>query len=213
MNFKGKFIVFEGGEGGGKTTQVKRLAEKLQKDGKEVIITHEPGGTELGKEIRSMLLHRKEKIHGRTEVLLFCADRAHHIETVIRPALKAGEIVICDRFSGSTFAYQCYGRGLGNLEKIKMVDEYARDGINPDLVIFLDVPPEIGLKRVSKDVDSGVRKDFTKFEEEKIKFHQTVRNGFLELSKQDDWNWQKIDGTLSKEEIERKVWEVVKEIL
>lgn len=210
---KGRFIVFEGGEGSGKTTQVRRLAKNLKKHGCKVLITCQPGGTKLGQKIRSILLHSSEKLHGRTEVLLFCADRAHHIERQIKPALEKGKIVICDRFSASTFAYQYYGRQSEDIKKIKGIDRYARAGIKPDLVILLSISPEIGLNRVSKDVKNGNRTQFTKFEQQKLKFHQRLQDGYFEIAENSGWRWNIVDARLSKKEIEEKIWQTVKEIL
>lgn len=213
MSFKGKFIVFEGGEGSGKTTQVRRLARKLQDKGYQVVSTHEPGGTEIGGKIREVLLYSKEKFSGLTELFLYCADRADHIEKVLKPALEEGKIVLCDRFSGSTFTYQCYGRQILDLEKVKSIEQHSRNGLKPDLVIYLDLKPEIGLKRVNNDVKQGARTELTRFEKDKADFYQRVRRGFLELAEENDWRWEIIDGNRSKEHIERQIWKSVEKIL
>ena len=168
----GKFIVFEGGEGSGKTTQARLLAEYLQKEGREVLLTKEPGGDEgVCKDIRSLLLNPKYKMSPRAELLLFEADRAQHVESVIRPALEAGKIVISDRFDASTFAYQCGGRKL-SCELFAAINKFATQELTPNFTFWLDIDPEIGLKR---NVDAAKR---DRFELEDLDFHRRVRKGF-----------------------------------
>jgi len=168
---KGKFIVIEGGEGSGKTSVINYIKIKFPK----FLFTHEPGGTLIGKKIRDILLSEKFKPDVLTELFLFCADRAEHINKVILPALNKNVNVVCDRFDYSTFAYQIFGRQRFNLMKtFKILDKIAKDNIEPDLVIYLDVNPKIGLARKEKQ-----KTELTKFEKEKIDFHNRVRKGFL----------------------------------
>jgi dTMP kinase len=190
----GKFIVFEGGEGGGKTTQLQRLyqwltasaiAQPLFQAGvmAEVVTTREPGGTATGRRIRQVLLDQpadaSETISDRTELLLYAADRAQHVSTDLRPKLAKGVWILCDRYTASTMAYQGYGRGL-DLGLIEQLNAIATDGLTPDLTIWLDVPVEIGLARAQQ---RGPR---DRMEQASLDFHQRVRQGFATLFAQDD---------------------------
>ena len=175
----GKFIVFEGVEGAGKTTQIHQTAEWLQsrygKD-KSISITREPGGTKLGKQIRQLLLEDPASwVGNRTELLLYGADRAQHVESVIRPQLDRGNIVLCDRFTDSTIAYQGYGRGF-NLDEIDRVNQLATGGLQSDLTCWLDLDVEIGLQRVLR------RGKPDRMEQATLDFHQRVRQGYQELA-------------------------------
>jgi len=186
------FIVFEGIEGAGKSTQVKLLADYFKKNGKEVITTHEPGGTAFGKQIREILLETKIDLEPLTEFLLFCSDRKEHVKKLIKPALEQGKIVICDRFIDSLRAYQI---GANNLDK-KIVEElitWTTDGLKPDLVIFLDLSVESGLERRRKIYNN-------RFDNFGINFYQKVRQYYLKLS-QNNNHWLVLDGQKSKEEI------------
>jgi dTMP kinase len=175
----GKFIVFEGVEGAGKTTQLHQTAEWLQsycsKD-RSVIVTREPGGTKLGQQIRQLLLADSASFVGnRTELLLYGADRAQHVESVIKPHLDRGDIVLCDRFTDSTIAYQGYGRGFDRSE-IDRVNQLATGGLQSDLTCWLDLDVEIGLQRVL------ARGKPDRMEQATLDFHQRVRQGYQELA-------------------------------
>ncbi len=176
----GKFIVFEGVEGAGKTTQIYQTAAWLQTQidrDRAVTITREPGGTKLGQQIRQILLDDVDNcVSDRTELLLYAADRAQHIETVIRPHLDRGDIVLCDRFTDSTIAYQGYGRGFDRAE-IDRVNLMATGGLQSDLTLWLDLDVTIGLERVS------LRGKPDRMERATIDFHQRVRQGYQELAK------------------------------
>jgi len=173
----GRFIVIEGVEGAGKSTQTARLAAYLRERGREVIRTLEPGGTEVGLRIRRILLDTElPAMEGLTELFLYAAARAEHVRKVIRPALDAGRTVVCDRFSLSTLAYQGYGRGLP-LDLVRELDAAARDGLRPDLTLVLDLPVAEGLGR---NVEAGKR---DRFEAESAAFHERVRQGFHELAR------------------------------
>ena len=176
---KGKLIVFEGGEGSGKSSHVKRTAQHLRRRGFEVVMTHEPGGTKLGKNLRKALLQHIDQPVNRAELLLFLADRAQHVAEIIQPAMKRGAIVLCDRFTGSTLAYQIGARHLQPARFIKTMERYARFNLQPNATIYLDVDPKIGLKR---------KTSFTRFEYESLKFHQAVRVYFQKLSQQSNWH-------------------------
>jgi dTMP kinase len=167
---RGRLIAFEGTEGSGKTTLVRAVADALRREGFAVRETREPGGTRLGREIRRVVLHLDTDVPAPlTELLLYLADRAQHVATVIRPALAAGEIVLTDRFSASTIAYQAYGRGL-DLGLVTELDALVRDGLTPGLSVLLDAPVEVGLRRAHGD---------DRFHRADLAFHQRVRHGFL----------------------------------
>lgn len=174
---KGLFITLEGPEGSGKSTQSAMLYRDILSSGYDAVRTSEPGDTPLGKEIRAILLKKDGiKLDKYAELFLFEADRAQHVEEVIRPALADGKIVICDRFNTATFAYQGYGLGL-DMELIKKIDAAATNGVKPDLTLLLDVDPETGLKRAGK-VRAADR-----MEKRGSNFHSRVRNGYLKLAK------------------------------
>ncbi len=175
---QGKFIVFEGVEGAGKTTQIHQTAAWLQSlcDDKSVIVTREPGGTQLGKQIRQLLLDDSQSAMGnRTELLLYAADRAQHVEETILPQLESGNIVLCDRFTDSTIAYQGYGRGF-DIAQIERIDRVATDGLQSDLTFWLDLDVEIGLARVLS------RGKPDRLEKTAVEFHHRIRRGYQELA-------------------------------
>jgi dTMP kinase len=172
---KGLFIVLEGGEGSGKTTQAEKLADAFFNLGIPNMLTREPGVTNLGRELRRILLDpRHESFSKKAEALLFAADRAEHVEKIIRPALERGMVVICDRYIASTMAYQAYAGGL-EIDAIREMSNWASSGLYPDVTYFLDVDPKVGLGRV-KDEDKN------RFEEKPIEYHEKVREGFREES-------------------------------
>lgn len=174
------FITFEGIEGTGKTTQIKLLKEFFEEKGKEVLLTLEPGGSRIGRELRKMLLHLESKdLTGETELFLYLADRAQHMSQVILPAIEQGKVVISDRFADSTVAYQGYGRGL-DPKLLHQLNEVAVTGIWPDLTILLDIDPEIGLKRaMTRNIQENKTFEEGRFEAESISFHTKVREGYL----------------------------------
>ncbi len=193
---RGKFIVIEGGEGSGKSSCIEEL--KKENIGNS-IFTREPGGTEVGEEIRAILMDKNHCITPLAELFLFCAARAEHCAEVIRPALRKGSNIICDRFSPSTFAYQIIG---AQKEKYKTIfeelDFIAKNGIKLDMIIYLDIDPVIGLKRRKKA--GGI----TKFDEKDITFHQRVRKGFLEQAKQNG-NWVIVDASRDEDVVQKDV--------
>ncbi len=174
-----RFITFEGGEGAGKTTQIKRLAEFLEAQGCDVVLTREPGGTPEAESIRDLVVQREGgDWDALSELLLFSAARCEHVSKLIKPSLAAGKTVICDRFSDSTLAYQGYGHGL-DLDVIRHIDVIARGGIAPDLTFVLDIDVKVGLSR-SRDRLAGDTED--RFERLDIKFHERLRAGFLDIA-------------------------------
>jgi len=200
------FIVFEGGEGCGKSTQTRALHRRLSKDGFGAILTREPGGTRLGEQVRHHLKRSNEtRISPLAELFLIATARAQLVSEIIRPELKRGKSVICDRFTPSTIAYQGYGRGL-DVDAIRDVNDIATDGLFPDLIVLLDIPVEAGLgRKKSRERD--------RFESESLTFHARVRRGYLEMAKAEPERWLVVDGRLSRKAIEKKVWERVSVLL
>jgi len=200
---RGFFVTFEGGEGSGKSTQAELLAARLRGAAREVAVLREPGGTPLGEELRQTLLHRRGGMTTQAEMLLFLAARAELVEAVIRPALNAGGVVVCDRFSDSTLAYQGYGRGL-DLGSVRTLNRWATGGLEPDFTVLLDVPIDIGRGRKHGDDDT--------FQREGDAFHARVREGYLFLAASEPGRWLVVDGTQAPEAIAERVWERVKDL-
>jgi dTMP kinase len=187
----GKFITLEGPEGAGKTVLARRLAEALEQRGHTVRLTREPGGTPLGERVRALLLERSSgdlAIDARADALLFNAARAQLVAEVIRPALEAGEVVLCARFADSTLAYQGYGAGLP-VDQLRAIADVATGGLVPDLTVLLDVDPEVGLRRKGPGARNRFEASFD------LDFHRRVRGGFLELARQEPERWRVVDST------------------
>ncbi len=200
------FITFEGGEGSGKSLQSKALYRRLSRLAIPALLTHEPGGTPLGKKLGRWLKWAEgTDISPLTELLLFNASRAQLITEVIQPNLKSGITVICDRYADSTTAYQSYGRGL-DLAMVKAINDAATQGFKPDLTVLLDIPVETGFGRKKN------RKQ-DRFEQEAIAFHQRVREGYLNLVANDPPRWLVIDASQSKAKISRIIWQRVSQLL
>lgn len=196
------FITFEGPEGGGKSTVIERIGDRLRGEGRDVLVTREPGSGTVGAKIREILLH-SEAIDSRCELFMFLADRANHVTTVVRPALEAKKIVLCDRYSDSTVVYQAHARGLDPIG-VRELNAYATDGLTPTLTILLDLDPEIGLKRLTT-------KD--RLDDEPIMFHRRVREGFLIEARRDPNRWRIVDATKTVDQVEFLCYAYIKEIL
>lgn len=174
-NTNRRFIVFDGVEGCGKSTQARLLGEALEAEGRRVVLTLEPGGTAIGEAVRHCLLNPAfDEMHELTEAFLFCADRAQHVLEVIQPALETGSIVICDRYASSTMVYQGYAGGLG-AETVEMLNHAATGGLQPDLLVVLDLDPIVGLRRKRGDLADRI-------ERKSLDFHRRVREGFIEYA-------------------------------
>jgi len=200
------FITFEGGEGSGKTFQARALHSKLRQTAVPVLLTHEPGGTELGEKISRLLKWTGEAdISPLGELLLFNASRAQLIEEVIQPNLQSGKVVICDRYTDSTVSYQSYGRGL-DIELVRYINDTATRGIKPDLTVLMDIPVEEGFSRRPK-------RSRDRFELEDIAFHERIRKGYLSLADEDPERWLVIDATLSRARIKNIIWKEVSQLL
>jgi dTMP kinase len=196
------FITLEGPEGGGKTTQAQRLAKWLSAKGKNVLQVREPGGTAVGDAVRRILLDNGDgQLDARAELLLFCASRAQLTVEKIHPHLAQGGVVVCDRFSDSTLAYQGYGRGL-DLEFLRLLLGFATLGIRPDLVLLLDIDIEAGLQR--RD-----RMKWNRLDAEAVEFHRRVRAGYLELAAAEPERWAIVDANRSEDDVTRQIEEIV----
>lgn len=196
---RGVFITFEGGEGVGKTTQIARLAKAFEADGRRVVVTREPGGSHIANRIRSLILDPKMKgLVPLAELFLYEASRAQHVQDVVKPALAAGHVVICDRYTDSSIVYQGVARGL-EAPFVKKLNDIATGGLEPDLTIVLDLDPRIGLARV------GARGILDRMEKEAFSFHQAVRAGFLALAKKNRRRYRVIDASRSRDSIEEQI--------
>ena len=202
---RGKFITFEGGEGCGKSTQVRRLKEALEREGIEVVLTREPGGTWLSEEIRHLIKDQTTDAPcDRSELLLFLAARAQLVKNVIRPALDAGKWVVSDRFSDSTLAYQGYGRGLP-LGILRETNDFACEGLKPDLTLLLDVTPETAEARMRRR-EAATATTADRIERAGEDFHARLRAGFAELAKSEPERIVTIDANGGPDEVWESVW-------
>jgi dTMP kinase len=186
----GLFITLEGGDGSGKTTQAALLEEWLVGQGRSVVRTREPGGTDLGVELRQIVLHRRGHIAPRAEALLYAADRAHHVETLVRPALDRGDVVLQDRYVDSSVAYQGAGRVLGG-DEVRELSAWATDGLTPDLTVLLDLDPAVGRSRLDTS-----RTTYDRLESEAAAFHGRVRDAYLEIAGAEPERFLVVDATL-----------------
>lgn len=193
---KGLFITFEGADGCGKTTQLMLLAKYLKAQGREVVVTREPGARGLGEKIREILLNYDGEVSSRAEAFMFLADRAQHIDVIVNPAIKSGKIVLCDRHTDSSVAYQGYGRRL-DIDEIKRLNSIATNGKKPDMTLVFDIDVETSMARV------GDTKD--RMESAGIEFFNRVRNGYLEIAKQEPNRVKVLDASKSIEEIHKNV--------
>ncbi len=210
----GWFITFEGVEGSGKTTQIRVAGEFLREKGLPVVLTQEPGGTPLGDRIREILLNRGGfDISGEAEVFLFAAARVQHTESVILPALTKGQVILCDRFSDATLAYQAYGRGLP-LQTVREVCHLASRGISPHLTLLFDLPVETGLKRAFRRINSrDERSREDRFEREHLDFHRRIREGYLAIAREEPGRVKVVDASRDIESIRCEVRLILSSLL
>lgn len=208
------FISLEGIEGCGKTTQLKGLSTFLKEKGRPFVVTREPGGTAIGKKIRSILLDPASKeLVPAAELLLYMADRAQHIHSLIKPRLAEGKVVVCDRYFDATLVYQGFARGL-DIGFIRDLHRIILEDLIPDITLLLDLPPRIGLARAWQELDNGNRTETeSRFEEETISFHEKVRAGYLELSRREPRRFKVIDASQKIDEVQRDIRKVLAEYL
>ena len=208
MTRAGKFITFEGGEGCGKSTQIKRVVASLQASGRAVLVLREPGGTEVGEQIRHVLQYSKQSVGmvPESELLLFCASRAQLVRETIQPALAAGKIVVADRFFDSTTVYQGVGRKLDQTA-VKFINEFAIGNCRPDLTLVIDLDPRIGLERARG------RELFDRMENQSLDFYDRVRQGYLTLARQEPARIKVVDGNQSLTAIEQQILELLRHVI
>lgn len=199
MAGRGRFITFEGGEGAGKSTQARLLADRLRSQGQPVVLSREPAGTELGRWLMTLLREKGLLLEPMAELLLFEAARAQHVAEVIRPALERGDTVICDRYIDSTLAYQGYGRGL-DLGLIRTLNNAATGGLTPDITVLLDVSPQVGLGRKDHERITD------RIGAEAVEFHDRVREGYLALANQERQRFLVLDASLAEKELSEAIW-------
>jgi dTMP kinase len=204
---KAMFVTFEGIEGSGKTTQLMRVAERLRAQGKTVVVTKEPGGTPIADRIRAILLDSASVLDPIAEVFLFAASRRQNTMTVIKPALARGEIVLCDRYTDATLAYQGFGRRI-ELDRLRRLNEWATAGLVPDLTLVYDLPEEVGLTR-ARSRNAGAAEDEGRFEAEDIRFHRRVREGYLALAIEEPRRFRVIDANGTPDEVFARTLEVI----
>jgi len=207
---RGKFITFEGIDGSGKTTQLRMLANELRIRGLTVMPTCEPGGTPLGRRLREAFLETEENVAPLAELLLFAADRAQHVNFLVKPALEEGKIVVSDRYSDATVAYQGAGRGFSETV-VNQIVEIATGGLKPDLTLFFDLPIEQALRRTNSRTDSGERKN--RMDKETAGFYERVRDAYLTIAKDEPHRFRVVDASGSTGEIKTMVLEIVAEFL
>lgn len=199
-----KFITIEGGEGSGKTSVIIKLIDELNKRGYQTLSTREPGGSKIAEEIREVILNvENTNMDYMTEALLYAASRRQHLEEVVKPAIKEGKLVICDRYVDSSLAYQGHARGLG-IDNVYEVNMYATGGFMPDLTIFIDVPPEVGLSRIKKNNRSVDRLDL-----EKMNFHNLVHEGYLKVYERFPERIVRIDGNKPIDEVYEDLLKII----
>lgn len=203
------FITFEGPEGSGKSTVAKEIYNRLLKEGKDVILTREPGGTPIAEEIRNVILDKKNtNMDCITEALLYAASRRQHLVEKVWPAIEKGTIVLSDRFLDSSLAYQGGGRGIG-IQKILDINMHAIEGFFPDLTLYFDIEPELGLERIAKNSSREVNR----LDLEKLEFHRKVHETFLELAKKYPDRYRLVDATKSLNEVIENTYKIVESVL
>jgi dTMP kinase len=203
---QGLFVTLEGGEGAGKSTQLAHLADWLRQRGRDVVVTREPGGTELGERVRDILLHHRGAMAVETEVLLLFSARAEHLAQVVRPALAAGSIVLCDRFTDATYAYQCGGRGFP-AERVASLESWVQQGLQPDLTFLLDVPVEVGMSR------AGRRAVLDRFEREQHAFFERIRAHYLMAAAREPKRFRVIAADRDETEVTRALTAALQQVL
>ena len=194
---RGIFITIEGPDGSGKTTALQQVVPRLQQEmNRKVVATREPGGSPIAEKIRSLILDPSHTdMDSRTEALLYAASRRQHLIEKVLPVLESGDVIFCDRFVDSSIAYQGYARGIGE-EGIREINEFATEGIEPDVTLYIDVPAEVGIQRIHANLDE---REYNRLDQEKLAFHEKVRAGYQQLAKANPERIVVVDGTMSRE--------------
>jgi len=204
------FLTLEGIEGSGKTTQINNICRFLENKGHNCVITREPGGTKIGRKIRSILLDPENKgMEPMAELLLYFSDRVEHVKKLIKPALAGDKTVICDRYFDATLVYQGYARGL-DIKLITQLHDLVLEGLKPDITLLLDLSPETGLSRAWEQIGNGSRSgDETRFEKEALSFHEKIRAGYLELARLEPQRFRVIDASQEKNKVQMDIEKVL----
>lgn len=209
---RGRFITFEGGEGCGKSTQIRLLADRLRASGKDILLAREPGGTPLAERIRSLVREElDDSPNARAETLLFLASRAQLVESVLRPALSSGKWVLCDRFADSTFAYQGYGRGF-DLAELKRLNGFATGGLVPDRTVLLTVSPDVAARRMRMR-EAATHTSADRMERAGEDFHKRLNEGFLSLAAAEPDRFSVIESDGTVEEVSERIWNSIRPML
>lgn len=205
---RGIFITIEGPDGSGKTTALQQVVPRLQQEmNRKVVATREPGGSPIAEKIRSLILDPSHTdMDSRTEALLYAASRRQHLIEKVLPVLESGDVIFCDRFVDSSIAYQGYARGIGE-EGIREINEFATEGIEPDVTLYIDVPAEVGIQRIHANLDE---REYNRLDQEKLAFHEKVRAGYQQLAKANPERIVVVDGTMSREEVAEACYNIIK---
>ena len=205
---RGIFITIEGPDGSGKTTALQQVVPRLQQEmNRKVVATREPGGSPIAEKIRSLILDPSHTdMDSRTEALLYAASRRQHLIEKVLPVLESGDVIFCDRFVDSSIAYQGYARGIGE-EGIREINQFATEGIEPDVTLYIDVPAEVGIQRIHANLDE---REYNRLDQEKLAFHEKVRAGYLQLAKANPERIVVVDGTMSREAVAEACYHIIK---
>lgn len=205
---RGIFITIEGPDGSGKTTALQQVVPRLQQEmNRKVVATREPGGSPIAEKIRSLILDPSHTdMDSRTEALLYAASRRQHLIEKVLPVLESGDVIFCDRFVDSSIAYQGYARGIGE-EGIREINQFATEGLDPDVTLYIDVPAEVGIQRIHANLDE---REYNRLDQEKLDFHEKVRAGYQQLAKANPERIVVVDGTMSREEVAEACYQIIK---
>ena len=205
---RGIFITIEGPDGSGKTTALQQVVPRLQQEmNRKVVATREPGGSPIAEKIRSLILDPSHTdMDSRTEALLYAASRRQHLIEKVLPVLESGDVIFCDRFVDSSIAYQGYARGIGE-EGIREINQFATEGLEPDVTLYIDVPAEVGIHRIHANLDE---REYNRLDQEKLDFHEKVRAGYQQLAKANPERIVVVDGTMSREEVAESCYQIIK---
>jgi dTMP kinase len=207
---KGKFITFEGIDGSGKSTQLRSLEKHLRSRGVDLVVTREPGGTALGRQLRAAFLETKETVAPMAELLSFAADRAQHVEHLVKPSIAAGKVVISDRYADATYAYQGERNNISR-RQVNQVIALATGGFKPDLTLFFDIPVDVAIRRMAKRPDSHAKKN--RMDEETAEFYTRVRKSYMRIAKREPTRFKVIDADRPVEEIHADVVKIVTRLI